>query len=251
MRIPVDIYSDGLRLWGEVYRPDQSSPPALVICHGIPGAPPIPEDKGYPELAERFCREGFLTLLFNFRGAGESQGNFDILAWTRDLASTIDYLHTLDDLDVSRLSVMGFSGGAAVAIYVAARDPRITSLVAAASPAEFSIIGGSQGAPALLEHSRRVGIIRDPGFPPSVEEWVKGFEMVSPRRWIRQVSLRPLLILHGSDDELVPISQAWDLYEHAEEPKAIRVVEGAGHRLRLEEKAMSAALDWLQRTNGL
>lgn len=247
----IDIRSDGLRLWGELYRPDGSPSPALVICHGIPGAPPVPGDKGYPELAQRFCQEGFLTLLFNFRGAGESQGNFDILGWTRDLASAIDCLYTVKDMDRSRLSVMGSSGGAAVAIYVAAHDPRITSVIAAASPADFSILGGSKGILDLLEHSRRVGIVKDPRFPPSVEDWAKGFQTVSPRRWIGHISPRPILILHGSDDELVPVSQAWELYRHAGEPKEIRVIPGAGHRLRLEQKAMSAALEWLKRTNRL
>jgi alpha/beta superfamily hydrolase len=70
-----------LRICGEVYIPPGGSRPfpALVICHGIPARVKGPDDRGYPLLAERFCQEGFFVLIFNFRGAGLSEGNFDLL----------------------------------------------------------------------------------------------------------------------------------------------------------------------------
>ncbi|MDO8490721.1 MAG: alpha/beta fold hydrolase [Dehalococcoidia bacterium] len=247
------LLSDGLKLWAELYRPDGKAErlPALVVCHGIPGAPPDPRDRGYPALAERLCRDGFLTLLLNFRGAGQSEGNFDILGWTRDLGVALDHLSTLEGLDRRRLSVLGFSGGAAVAIYVAAHDQRITSVVSAASPARFKAISGARGMADLLEHSRRVKIIKDKDFPASFEEWSHGFDVVSPADWVGRISPRPLLILHGDQDAMVPVSQSRELYQRAGEPKDLRVLPGIGHRLRLEEKAMAIARDWLRKTNGL
>ena len=79
--------SDGLRIIGEVYLPSGRTRtfPALVISHGIPAKGKSPDDRGYPLLAERFCREGFEVLIFNFRGAGLSEGDFDILGRSRDL----------------------------------------------------------------------------------------------------------------------------------------------------------------------
>ncbi|MDI6755740.1 MAG: hypothetical protein QME78_15250, partial [Thermodesulfobacteriota bacterium] len=77
---------DGLKIMGEVYLPDGNKPsPALVLCHGIPAKIKEPDDRGYPLLAESFCRQRFIVLIFNFRGAGLSEGNFDISGWTRDL----------------------------------------------------------------------------------------------------------------------------------------------------------------------
>lgn len=247
------LTSDGLNLWAELYRPDDRAEkrPGLVVCHGIPAAPHDPRDRGYPELAEKLCSDGFMVLLFNFRGAGESQGNFDILGWTRDLGAALDYLCTQPDLDRKRLSALGFSGGAAVAIYVAAHDKRITSLASAASPARFRAASGDNGMAELLAHSRRAGIIRDRDFPPSFEEWAHAFDVISPADWVGKISTRPILVLHGEADVVVPVSQARELYRLAGEPKDLRILPGVGHRLRLDEKAMSLARGWLRRTNGL
>ena len=53
--------SEGVEIVGEIYFPPEppSKSPALIICHGIPAKTRSPEDRGYPLLAERFCREGY------------------------------------------------------------------------------------------------------------------------------------------------------------------------------------------------
>jgi len=249
----VSLEVDGLRLAAEAYIPKgRGIHPAVCICHGVPARRvPDPADRGYPLLAERFCGEGFVAFIFNFRGAGESEGNFDMMGWTRDLKSAIDYLYQLDEVDKSRLSVMGFSGGAMASVYGAANDRRITSVVACACPARFFDISEFNRVEEFLAHCRQVGIIRDSGFPPSVEEWARGFDRVSPMKWIRKISPRPLLIVHGESDVTVPLSHARELYDRAKQPKDISIIPGAEHKLRLSEPAMSAALAWLKKVNGL
>lgn len=244
---------DGIKLAAEVYIPSgKGQHPALCICHGVPAKRvPDPADRGYPLLAQRFSSEGFVSLIFNFRGTGESEGNFDMMGWTRDLKVAIDYLCKLDGVDKSRLSVMGFSGGAMASVYVGANDERITSVVACACPARFFDISEFSKVEEFLAHCRQVGIIRDSNFPPSVKEWVKGFERVKPLNWIHRISPRPLLIVHGDNDLTVPVSHAWELYNKAKEPKEISIIKGAEHKLRLSEPAMSAALAWLKKVNGM
>ena len=65
-------------------------------------------------------------------------------------------------------------------------------------------------------------------------------------RWIGRISPRPLLMIHGEKDDLVPVEHAHRLYERAGEPKELVILPGAGHRLRLEEKAITTALNWLK-----
>jgi dipeptidyl aminopeptidase/acylaminoacyl peptidase len=249
----VKLEVDGLRLAAEVYSPSgKGTYPALCICHGVPAKrTPDPTDKGYPVLAERFCREGFVAFIFNFRGTGESEGNFDMLGWTRDLKAAIDYLFRLDIVDKSRLSLMGFSGGAMASVYCAANDKRVSSIVACACPARFFDIADFNRYEEFLAHCRQVGIVRDDNFPPSLKEWARGFDEVSAVKWIHKISPRPLLIVHGDSDHTVPLSHARELYNRAEEPKDIAIIPGAEHRLRLSEPAMSAALSWLKKVNGL
>jgi fermentation-respiration switch protein FrsA (DUF1100 family) len=238
---------EGLRLVGEVYIPEHGPSPALCLCHGVPrGGVPDPGDRGYPFLAERFCRAGFVTLIFNFRGTGDSGGNFDILGWTRDLEAALDFLCDTREVDRSRICLMGFSGGAAVSVYVAAKDHRVSSLVVCACPTEFRFAADAERAKSAIEHFRDIGIIREKDFPASVADWMDGFNEAKPMEQIENISPRPLLIVHGAQDDVVDPSSAWALYERAREPKEIVIIEGAGHRLRVAEKAMDSALDWLR-----
>jgi len=55
-----------------------------------------------------------------------------------------------------------------------------------------------------------------------------------------------LLLVHGDTDEIVPVEQAYKLYQKAKEPKELAIIPGARHKLRLEEKAMATVLDWLR-----
>ena len=249
----VKLEVDGLRLAAEVYIPSgKGTHPALCICHGVPAKrTPDRTDRGYPLLAEGFCNEGFVAFIFNFRGTGESEGNFDMLGWTRDLKAAIDYLFQIDTVDKSRLSLMGFSGGAMASVYCAANDKRVSSIAACACPARFFDISEFSRIEEFLAHCRQVGIIRDDNFPPSVEKWARGFDEVSPIKWIRRIAPRPLLILHGDSDLTVLLSHARELYNRAEEPKDISIIPGAEHKLRLSEPAMNAALAWLKKVNGL
>ena len=241
--------SENLKIFGEKYLPEGSPAPfpSLVICHGIPGKTKGSDDLGYPALAERFCREGFLVVIFNFRGTGASEGNFDILGWARDLESGLDYLNRRSEVDRQRVYLMGFSGGAAVSIYVAAHRKEIGGVVSLASPAEFADLLTGRGLTDFLAQAREVGIIRDSLFPFSVPEWKQTFETVKPVQWINQIPPRPLLLIQGSADEVVDPIHAHRLYEKVKGQAELYWIEGAGHRLRLEERAMNKALEWLKK----
>jgi fermentation-respiration switch protein FrsA (DUF1100 family) len=55
-----------------------------------------------------------------------------------------------------------------------------------------------------------------------------------------------LLLVHGSEDDVVPVAQAYEMYDRAGEPKKLEIISGVGHRLRQEERAMAIAIDWLK-----
>ncbi len=243
----IRLQADGFRLAGELHIPSRDKThPALCICHGIPATPPDPTDKGYTLLAQRFCQAGFVTLIFNFRGTGRSQGNLDILGWTGDLQAAIDFLYEVKQVDKSHLCLLGFSGGAAVSVYAAAHDSRVSSVVTCACPADFRSLPQRESPSDAVERFRRIGAIRDKAFPPSIEEWQTGFEVVSPIEWIDRISPRALLLVHGDADELIPLEHAHKLYRKAKDPKQLKIMPGAKHKMRLEKAAMSYVLNWLK-----
>ena len=169
-----------------------------------------------------------------------------MLGWTRDLQVALNFLCDLDGIDRKRICLLGFSGGAAVSVYITAHDPRVSLLLACACPAHFRFVTNKEAAISTIRHFQEIDVIRDKDFPPSVEEWVKGFEEVSAIDWIDKISPRPLLLVHGDADEVVPLEHAYMLFQKAKEPKEIAIIPGAKHKLRLEEKAMTTVLDWLK-----
>jgi len=242
---------EGISIVGQVFLPDENTRATMVcLCHGAPsGDPPAPGDGGYPELAERFCREDYCVLFFNFRGAGDSGGNIDFLGWTRDLSAVVDYVSGIGNS--AGLYLVGFSAGAAASIYVASKDGRIAGVAACACPADFGLFT-SAGPQTVIDRYRSIGAIRDAGFPPSVEAWFDGLRRITPVEHVAGIAPRPLLLVHGSLDNVVPVGHARELYRHAGDPKKLVVIEGAGHRLRREERVINTVLEWLRtvrRTN--
>ena len=244
-RITLEI--DSLKISAQLYLPDGQSPhPTVCVCHGIPAKKPDLKDGGYPQLAERICRKGFAVLIFNFRGTGVSEGNLDMFGWTRDLKAVLNYLYTVPVVDESRLALLGFSGGAAVAIYVASQDGRVSGVATCACPAEFTFLTEGGNPQSLIDHFYSIGAIRDKDFPRSSQEWLNGFHLVSPIKNVAGIAPRPLLLVHGNRDETVDVSHAHRLYDKAGEPRQIVIVDGAGHRLRQNDEAMAVVIDWLE-----
>ncbi|UCD08546.1 MAG: alpha/beta fold hydrolase [Dehalococcoidales bacterium] len=236
---------DEIDITGRLYIPDDDRTvfPTVCICHGIPsGNPANPDDGGYPLLAEQVCSRGYAVFIFNFGGAGTSGGNLDMMGWTRDLDAVINYLYDRPEIGTSFFVLLGFSAGAAVSVYTAAHDSRVTAVIACSCPAEFGFLDPE----SALERFRRIGTIRDKNFPESVSAWAEGFRKVSPIDCIQNISPRPVVIIHGEEDNVVPISHAHRLIDRSGEPRSLFNVPGAGHKLRNNEQALEKVFEVLE-----
>jgi dipeptidyl aminopeptidase/acylaminoacyl peptidase len=241
------IEVDGIAIVGQTFVPAiEYQYPVVCLCHGAPsGNPPNPDDGGYPVLAEIICRLGYHVVFFNFRGVGDSGGSFAMPGWTRDLQAVVDYILGLEGNSNRGLYLVGFSAGAATSIYVAARDNRVSGVAACACPADFSLFLERGDPEAIVAGYREIGAIRDADFPASAQEWLDDFVPITPTDHVARIAPRPLLLVHGSQDDVVPVAHAHRLYDTAGEPKRLVVVEGAGHRLRREPAVIKAVTDWL------
>ncbi len=253
-RKPFSIISDGISIRGEILFPSEHPArlyPALVICHGIPGsgAPRPQGDPGYEGLAEEFTSEGLVSVIFNFRGCGDSGGDFDMMGWTRDLDAVLDVVVNTPHVDPTRIMVLGFSGGGAAAIRVAAENANIYSLAVAGTPADFSVF--NKEPEEIIADFKARGIIRNKDYPKDVNRWVSGFVEIEPKRWIRHYKGKHLLIVHGDEDELIPLAQARELYENAPGGIAeLKIIERGVHRLRLDPRCIELLKKWFLRTLG-
>ncbi len=242
------VYSNGVPIKGRVYfpaeRPDRLYP-VLIICHGIPGsgdARPV-NDPGYEQLAQDYASEGIAAVFFNFRGCGDSGGDFSMSGWVNDLEVVIDKVLNTPHIDPSRLLILGFSGGGAAALRVAAENAKIFAMAVVGTPADFEIFDDEPSK--IVEDFRERGIIRHANFPANISEWMHEFVEVQPKKWISQFQGQHLLIVQGDADDVVPVEHAQILYDNAPAGVAeLSIIPGGEHRLRLNPTSSRQVKDW-------
>ncbi len=219
--------------------------PGLVLCHGFPagaaGAAGVAAS--FPELAERIAREvGWAVLAVSLRGTGASAGNFSLGGWLTDLHAAASHLATVER--VRGVCLAGFGTGGALSICAGAARPHVAGVAALAAPADFDDWAGHPRR--LLQHARDVGVIRDRSFPTSLDGWSRELRTIRPVAAVRKLAPRPLLVVHGSDDQAVPHFDA-RVVSDAHGSADLRIIAGAGHELRHDPRAVAVLLGWLDR----
>jgi putative redox protein len=219
--------------------------PGLVMCHGFPVGPLDARQSAgtFPELMDRIANElQWATLTFTFRGCGQSNGDFSLQGWVDDLGAAIDHLS--NQADVDGVWLVGTNTGGSLAVCVAADDARVRGVAMLGARADFD--DWASHPRRFLEHARELGAIRHPAFPASFEAWAREFRRFRPLDSARRLAPRPLLILHGEDDPYVPVFDARQFAEYHGRAE-LRLLQGAGHRLRHDPRAVAILIGWLDR----
>lgn len=221
--------------------------PGLVLCHGFPMSPTQQvgfPGRGYIDLADRIAADtGWHVLTFSFRGTGRSEGNFSVAGWLADLQAAIAALRGFPSVD--GVWLCGFAAGGALALCAAGEDPAVRGVAAMSAPADFG--DRATDARRFVAQARQVGAIRDADFPPDVEAWARELKDVRPLVMIAKIPPRPILLVHGANDEVVPLIDARALADAAEGQVQLKVLAGAGHRLRHDPRAVALLLGWIDR----
>ena len=226
-----------------------SSLPGVIMCHGFPIGPLDARQAGvtFPQLMDRMANElGWAALTFTFRGCGSSDGDFSMQGWVDDLRAAIDHLE--EEVQPNGIWLVGTNTGGALALSVAADDPRVRGCALLGARADFD--DWASQPRRFLEHAREIGAIRTPSFPQAFDEWSRELRRFRPVDAASRFAPRPLLVMHGEEDESVPVADSRVLAE-AHGSAELRVVAGAGHRLRHDPRAVAVLLGWLDRQRAL
>jgi putative redox protein len=221
----------------------------VVLSHGFPetwhnaGSPSY----GYPQLATRLAAEtGAAVLTFDFRGTGGSQGDFSLAGWRADLAAAAQTLAGVPGIE--KIWLVGFGAGGTLCICAAGEDPSIAGVAVFAAPAEFAEHGADTRRHAVQAKSS--GVVPSRGYPPAPAEWARELKEVRPTRLVASIPPRPFLIVHGANDDIVPITDARELADAANETAELRILAGADHMLMHDPRAIALLLGWFDRHFG-
>lgn len=206
----VVFVSGGDKLLGSLFlaRGDEPKPTA-VLLHGLPGI-----EKNY-DLAHALRDSGWNSLIFHYRGSWGSDGNYRFDTLVDDVRAALDYLSSgvHEQVDASRLALVGHSMGGWAAVK-AGSDERVRAVA----------VIGAVTVPSRLPFTAAMAEVAFTPFlngisPAEFDEQWGELDGV-----LEEVGVldRPLLIVHGAADSIVPVEQA-HLLHHA-----------SGRRARLE-----------------
>lgn len=232
-QIEFKVGKDTLR--GSLFTPEGKGPfPAVVFFHGRGSS-----RKRYLEIATRLCDKGYMTLAFDFRGCGRSDGIFEKQTQRMgidDARAGLEFLLS-QDVDNKRIGIVGTSFGGFVAATLMADYSFVKSLVLRA-PASYPN--------NLLD--THVG---------SIEDHVN----IAKEKWLSSISYTGiakfkgnLLVIQSENDKVV---KPWIVRKYFDEAinsskKELFVQKGAEHSLldneKLLEQFYQLIFDWIIKT---
>ena len=211
--------ADGLRLVGW-YVPSRNRA-AVVLSPGRRG--PVPH-------ARMLVRHGYGVLLFDRRGEGQSDGDFNAYGWggDADLKAAIGFLARRDDVDPERIGGLGLSVGGEMLLETAAEDGRLRAVVA--EGASVRSLAEHWDDPALgpvqkpftplAAQTLAVAVLANEGPPPSLLDLVD------------DIAPRSLMLIRGLEGQPAEnLNRAFN--DAAGEPKDLWEVPGARHTAAL------------------
>ena len=207
----IQFTADGFQLKGTLHLPAADNPPVVIGCHGLLS------DRSSPKqiaLAQACNALGLAFFRFDHRGCGESAGRLEAVTSLEGRAS--DLLHAIRLLESrpglgKRIGLFGSSMGGAVCLRVSSERP-VAAVVTFAAPVRSLPLERPGRPDASPERNRIASVLRE------------AFELGSALGRVRNI-----LVVHGEADELVPLSHAHEIVDHAGEPKRLLVQKGGDH----------------------
>jgi len=218
-RAPEDVYftsSDNVRLHGWYFHAQGEERGTILVCHGN-----VENLSTHVKLDLWLIDAGYNLFIFDYRGYGRSEGEPDVQGIHLDAEAALETLLTRfppphDD----GVIVFGKSLGGAVAVYTVANSPfknRVKALLIESTFSSYRAIAREKIAGSVI------------GWPFQYPLSFLVSDRYSPVDYIERISPIPLLIMHGTEDPIVPVAEGRALFEAAREPKQYWELPGLGH----------------------
>jgi len=246
--------NEGQKLYGMLHLPEGvKRAPAAALFHGFTGTKIEPHCI-FVKMARELMAHGIAALRFDFRGSGESEGDFvdmTVEGEISDALKSLDFLQAQPELDPHRLGVLGLSLGGLVAACVAGRDARIKSLAlwAALGLVEEVTLLDEEHREAAQQQLAERGFIDQEGNLMGVAF----IEELPKMRPLEEVACyhSPALIIHGTRDEALSLQNALAYQKAIPGRTELRIIQDADHTFdshEWEQEVVEVTRDWFLET---
>ena len=224
--------SEGQKISGILHLPEKENPPCVIASHGLLSSK---DSEKYIALGERLAREGLAMLRFDFRGCGESEGRMEestVSGRIADLGFAIGFIKSHPGVE-NRIGLLGSSLGGYISLIRASTEEKIRAVVTWSTPFHLDNLGSQKSQEDM---------------PALGEVFFK--DLPKHRLLPLLPKISNCLVIHGEEDELVPVDQSWEIFNSLGSPKEIHVIEGADHRLTQpahRQRAMDLTVEWFRR----
>lgn len=188
--------------------------PCVILLHGLPGY------TTNQDMAQALRRIGFVVLNLFYRGAWGSQGWFSLSGAVEDVTAAVQWCRSLEaaedyDIDGERLFLVGISLGGWAAINGLCRCGEVSGAVAIA-PADIAYL--EKAHPGLFENAyKKYGCLHIASEETLMKEAAEYGNELGLRPQLKKLKGRPLLIIGGSRDTVIPPEEAlqplWETME--------------------------------------
>lgn len=232
------IHSHGCKLLGTLYRTRKhGKSPAAIVLHGFPGF-----EKNY-DILRALQTLGYHSLIFHYRGAWGSEGDYTVTGQIDDVKSALEMLRNRPDVDPEKILIVGHSMGSWLAVNIGAIDRQVIGVVAISGVGDMRKRGELNRK--RVESSLR--FLRGVTYEQYISDMETRAEKYNPVEKIGRISPRPVLIIHGENDAVVKVYNAYALYEAAKEPKELFIVEKADHVFSYQrEEVLRRITSWIE-----
>ncbi len=218
--LDTEFTSHGFILRGCLHLPDVPSPPLVVGSHGLEGS----MDSAKQTVLSRLLPEnGIAFFRFDHRGCGQSQGAFvkdtSLEKRTQDFTAAVAHIMGLS-LTSDRLALFGSSMGGATCIN-AWQELETDGI--------FPIGGVLCAAPVISRTIKNIPFDANDHRPALPLEFFA--ENLLFNILDRASALHHVMIFHGDADEIVPVSNAHELYGAMQAPKQVIIHKGGSHQM--------------------
>ncbi|MEU7830865.1 MULTISPECIES: alpha/beta fold hydrolase [unclassified Nonomuraea] len=214
---------DGVRI-DAAHTPSTRSGLGIVVAHGFTGSWRDPATRRIAHVLSGYGG----VVAFDFRGHGRSGGESTV--GDKEILDVDAAVRHARVIGYSKVAVVGFSMGAAVAVRHAGLLGGIDAVVSVSGPARWHYRGTKPMRQVHWAIERPIG-----RWAARVAKRTKIARgewdpiPVPPHEAAALISPTPLLIVHGDADGFFPLEHAHQLYEGAREPKKLWIERGYGH----------------------